>query len=77
MNGSIGTLAEEVLSEVKSNQLLKFAEVNILKTASEHPPAQTEIGQLLQKVASALRSKSDELTVGDVESFLGSITNAN
>ena len=76
-NGSIGNLAEEILNEVKKENLVKLAEYRIFKNAAEHAPAETEIGQLLQKVASLLRSHSDNVTVGDVESFLGELRDAN
>lgn len=74
--GSIGALAQEVLDEVRKTNLVKVAERQILKTASSKTPAKTEIGQLLQKVASRLRSKSDEVTVGDVEDFVREVSNA-
>lgn len=75
-NGSIGTLAEEVLNEVKKTNLVKLAEYRILKNASERQPAKTEMGRLLQKVASLLRSKSDDVTVDDVASFVKELNNA-
>jgi hypothetical protein len=75
--GSIGSLAQEVLNEVRKDNLMKVAEHQILKTASSRTPATTEIGQLLQKVANRLRSKSDEVTVGDVENFLRELSDAH
>lgn len=76
-NGSIGRLAEEVLNEVRAQSTVKLAEQQILKHASESPPAKTDVGQLLQKVARNLRSKSDDLTLGDVEDFFEEVARAN
>jgi len=76
-NGSIGNLAQQVLDEVKANNLVKLAEHQILQNVSGQQPATTEIGQLLQKVAGLLRSKSSNVTVGDVGDFLEELNHAD
>jgi len=70
MKGSIGTLSEEVLQEVKSAKLTKLAQHQLVKEAAMKPTIQTNIGKALIKLADDLRSNSGGITVKDVEDFL-------
>ena len=71
MSGSIGNLAEQVLREVRSGELTKLAQHEILRDTERTPKLETEIGKALYKAAQELRNNPDEITVSDVEEFLG------
>ena len=71
MAGSIGNLAEQVLEEVRSEKLVKLAQVQTVDVDGKKPRMRTEIGKALYKAAQALRSGDTEVTVGDVEDFVG------
>lgn len=70
MIGSIGTLTEEILQEVRSAKLTKLAEHQMIKEACEKRPPRTELGKQLLKLASELRSMGDEVTVDDLQKFV-------
>lgn len=74
--GSIGKLAEDVLSKVKSDKLTKLAQHKLVREISAHPAAKTKVGQALKKLAAILRSKSDDVTVAEVEGFLKEVEDA-
>lgn len=76
MTGSIGTLAEEIVESVKQNALIKIAQHEVVKEASQNSVPKTEIGKLLLKVASDLRRESEDVTVADVKSFLDEVGHA-
>jgi hypothetical protein len=76
MTGSIGKLAEEIVEGVKQNALLKIAQHEVVKEASQRPNPKTEVGKLLLKVAQDLRSKSEDVTVSDVQDFLNEVGHA-
>jgi proline dehydrogenase len=71
MTGSIGLLAEEILDEVKNAKLTKLAEHQMIREACEHRPPQTELGKQLVKLAADLRTQSDEVSVDDLQRFVG------
>jgi hypothetical protein len=71
--GSIGTLAEQIVNEVKSESLTKLAQTEFVKVAEKAPNPKTAVGQLLHKIAADLRASSgsdDAVTIGDVKEFL-------
>jgi len=76
MTGSIGKIAEEIVETVKQNGLLKIAQYQIVKEASQHPNPKTEIGKLLFKAAEDLRSKSADVSVAEVKDFLNEVGHA-
>jgi len=76
MTGSIGTLADEVLQEVRSAKLTKLAEHQMIKEACEHPPLKSPLAQQLVKVAAELREQRDEITVADLQQFVDGGANA-
>jgi hypothetical protein len=70
---SIGTLAEQVLEEVRGAKLTKLAEHTIIKDAAENPPVRTALGKELLKIADSLRSAAagnDDVTVADLQEFV-------
>ena len=77
MTGTIGKLAEQIVEDVKQNALTKIAQHEVVREASRNPAPKTEIGKLLHKVAQDLRSKSDDVTVGDVQNFLDEVGHAS
>jgi proline dehydrogenase len=70
MTGSIGTLTEEILHEVRSAKLTKLAEHQMIKEACEKRPPTTELGKQLLKLATELRAMGDEITVDDLQKFV-------
>lgn len=70
MIGSIGTLTEEILQEVRSAKLTKLAEHQMIKEACESKPPRTELGRQLLKLAEELRSTGDEISVDDLQKFV-------
>jgi hypothetical protein len=76
MSGEIGRLAEEVLAHVKGENLVKLAEYRALKNAYAQPTANTLLGQAMLKLAEAIRSTSDDVSVADVRSFLKEVGHA-
>ena len=71
--GSIGTIAESVLSEVKQRALTKLAEHKIVKEASERPVGLTPLTQTLLKLAGELRTAANDVTIGDLEQFIAEV----
>lgn len=70
MRGEIGRLAEEVLAQVKGENLVKLAEYRALRNAEAQPTASTPLGQAMLKLAEIVRSTSDDVSVADVQNFL-------
>ena len=74
MAGSIGQLADELIREVKAGKLVKLAEHQLLKEAESKATARTEFGNVLLKLAAALRSKSgSQVSMDDMRAFLSGI----
>lgn len=76
MSGSIGKIAEELLSDVKSNKLIKLAQQTIIKEATVRPAPTTDVGKLLHKLAEEVRSGRVEVSIADVKQFVEGLKNA-
>ncbi len=74
--GQIGTLAEEVLDHVRTQTVVKLAEYEAAKNASLRPDPKTELGQVMLKMADVLRSKSEDVSVHDVQNFVEGLSHA-
>lgn len=70
MSGSIGTLAEQVLDQVRQGSLVKLAEYRLVKEASEKPTGQHPFARALLKLAEVLRRKNEDVSVGELREFL-------
>jgi len=77
MLDSIGSLAEQVLHEVKSDKLIKIAQHEMIKEAQAKPVMHTKIGKTLLKLADDLRNDSSDITVGELENFINEAGNAS
>jgi len=74
--GKIGTMAEEVLDHVRTQSVVKLAEYQAAKEASLRPEPKTVLGAVMLKLADALRSKSEDVSVADVQQFVDGVHNA-
>ena len=70
MNGTIGTLAEQVLQEVKQGSLIKLAEYRMVKEALERPTARHPFARALLKLAEVLRRKNADVSIEDLQEFM-------
>ncbi len=70
MNGTIGTLAEQVLHEVKQGSLVKLAEYRMVKEALDRPAAQHPFAKALLKLAEVLRRKNADVSIDDLQEFM-------
>lgn len=76
MSGDIGRLAEEVLTQVKGENLVKLAEYKALRDAYAQPTANTPLGQAMLKLAENIRNASNDVSIADVQNFLEEIGHA-
>lgn len=76
MSGSIGQIAEAILSEVKTNKLIKLAQQTIIKEAAARPAPTTDIGKMLYKLAAEVRNGNTEISIADVKQFVKELENA-
>jgi hypothetical protein len=60
-------LSAQVLAEVEDAERVKQAETAVIREVA--PGFQSEIGQLMRKVAAELRNQNDEVTYEDLNAF--------
>ena len=65
---SLRDVASEVLEEVDREANIKTAEQRIVRAVAAEP--RTDLGQLLHKVAAAVRADEDEVSYDDLSGFL-------
>jgi hypothetical protein len=61
-------VTDEILAEVTAHERVKTAEINALRDVT--PSHQTEIGQLLHKVAEDLRHTAVDVTYEDLNQYV-------
>jgi nitrogenase subunit NifH len=67
---SIKDIASQVLREVRAEDQVKTAEVQILRGTITPAPAETELAKDLRKLAHECRQQSDDITLADLQEFL-------
>ena len=72
----IGDIAEQVLEEVRSANLTKIAEHEVIQAEGRKPRPKTALGAALLKCAEDLRSMNEDITVEELQGFLGRVQNA-
>ena len=68
---SIKDIASQVLREVRAEDQVKTAEVQILRGAVTPAPPETDLAGNLRKLAHECRQQSDDITLADLQEFLG------
>jgi hypothetical protein len=68
---SIKDIASQVLREVRAEDQVKTAEVQILRGTLAPAPAETVLAGDLRKLAHECRQQSDDITLADLQEFLG------
>jgi hypothetical protein len=66
---NIATVSDEILAEIERGEQVKLAALDAERAAV--PVYETEIGELLHKVAEDLRAVPDQVTYNDLDMFLG------
>ena len=66
---NIAAVSDEILAEIEQGERTKLAEVTAAHAAV--PAYETEIGELLHKVAEDLRAVPVRVTYNDLDMFLG------
>ena len=68
---SIHDIASQVLREVRAEDQVKIAEAQILRSAVTPAPPETDLAGTLRKLAHECRQQSDDITLADLQEFLG------
>jgi nitrogenase subunit NifH len=68
---SISDIATQVIREVRAEETVKTAEAQILQGAVTPAPPETDLAANLRKLAHECRQQSDDITVEDLQEFLG------
>ena len=68
---SIHDIASQVLREVRAEDQVKIAEAQILRSAVTPAPPETDLAGNLRKLAHECRQQSDDITLADLQEFLG------
>lgn len=63
----ISTLSTQILAEVENDERIKQAEIAVIREVA--PGFQTEIGQMMRKIAADLRNENNEVTYEDLNTF--------
>lgn len=71
---SIQDIASQVLRDVRAENQVKTAEIQILRGAVTPALPETDLAGNLRKLAHECRQQSDDITLADLQEFLG---NAN
>ena len=66
---SIDDLAAQILADDDQAERVKLAELEAVRGGQ--PRFQSELGELLHKVADEMRTTADEVSTEDLERFLG------
>lgn len=66
---SIAAISDEILAEIEDGERTKLAEIAAVHVAT--PAYETEMGELLHKVAEDLRAVPAQVTYNDLDMFLG------
>jgi nitrogenase subunit NifH len=67
---SIKDIASQVLREVRAEDQVKTAEVQILRGTFTPAPPETDLAKDLRKLAHECRQSSDDVTFADLQEFL-------
>lgn len=70
---ALGQLVQEVLDKVRSEQMTKLGQHEIIKTAEIKPRGSTELTALMCKLAESLKQESDDVSVADLNAFVRSL----
>jgi len=66
---NIAAVSDEILAEIEHGEQIKLAEVAAVRAPV--PAYETEVGELLHKVAEDLRAVPVQVTYNDLDMFLG------
>lgn len=70
---ALGQLVQEVLDKVRSEQMTKLGQHEIIKTAEAKPRGNTELTALMCKLAESLKQETDDVSVADLNAFVRSL----
>ena len=67
---SISEIADQVVREVRAEDQVKTAEVQILRGTMTPALPETDLGADLRKLAADCRTHSEDITIEDLQEFL-------